>query len=71
MGYEQGWHIGLLIYRLHHYRYFLKYRLSVSIKVRTDKIFSALGESGESFEGWTRTRESSLDPRVQGLASPN
>ncbi len=37
MGYEQGWHIGLLIYRLQRYRHFLKYRLSISIKVRTDK----------------------------------
>ena len=25
---------------------------------------ASIGESGESFEGWTRARESSLDPRV-------
>ncbi len=36
-GINQGWHIGLPIYR-----HFLKYRLSVSVKVRTDKI-SAIG----------------------------
>ena len=33
VGEDQGWHIGLPIYR-----HYLEYRLSVSVKVRTDKI---------------------------------
>ena len=32
---DQGWHIGFPIYR-----HFLKYWLSVSVKVRTDKIWA-------------------------------
>ncbi len=40
---NQGWYIGLAIYRyLLIYRYYFKYRLSVLVKVRTDKI-SATG----------------------------
>ncbi len=46
---NQGWHIGLPIYR-----HFLKYRLSVSVKARIDKI-SAIGYrlwTNIGFEYW-------------------